>query len=235
MQRSWIFAVVAVLLVLTAIWFLQSGNPKTEYGVKHSEATDTAGRSPASAPRPGVPVVRVTEDNGKDTIKLAFEQKIELQMQRKEDLLNQYRLGPMPPLPGAGTFEMMRLKAVPKAAYEPRMGQLISEKLGFAIFASTQSMYSLSAEHGLPVVANKSNGMLGIVTGTIIVTLKESGLAASIAQSYDLTLKYLDKDLRIAYFTAPANTQLERVVEALQRDGSIESVDLEIVQSRKRL
>jgi len=230
---------VTALVILAAIFLYYKrqattrSTAQTFQDIKKPSSTD-AGRNPASIPAAGVPVIRAEED-GRETIRIAFEQKVELEMQRKEDLLNQYRLGPMPPLPGAGAFEMLKLKAVPKAQYEPRMGQLISEKLGFAIFATTQSAFELTAGTELPVLAKKGNGILGIVTGTIIVTLKENTLAPLLAQTYDLTLKYLDKDLRLAYFTAPANTPLDKVVEALQRDASVENVNLEVVQSRKRL
>ena len=227
----------AVLILFKSKSNKQNDNLMTD--IKTSTATDGESRSPASKTgstvKMGIPVTRVAGE-GRESLRVPIEQRIEDEIQRKEAFLNRYRVVPMEPLPGAATFEMLKLKAVAKDQYDPRLGLLISEKLGFVIYAADDhSPFLLSIDGNLPVVANKSNGMLGIVTGTIVVTLKESSMAQAVAQNYGLTLKYLDKEMRLAYFSAPSKTALDKVVEALQKDVSVEHVNLEIVQSKKRL
>lgn len=136
-----------------------------------------------------------------------------------------------------GRFELLNLRAIPKARYQPDMGTFVTEKLGYTIYSSRRPSAVENDEGSLLVVAKKSNGMLGIVTGTIIVRLKEAALALSLADSYQLRLKYIDDDLRIAYYAANEGTSvsLAQLVELLQKDEAVETVNLEIINSKKRL
>lgn len=132
-------------------------------------------------------------------------------------------------------FDFLRLKAITSENYRSDMGTGVDEKLGYVIFAARDAFGELSEDGTLPVVAKRSNGMLGIVTGTIIVRLRESALAIGIAENYHLTLKYIDDDLKVAYYSGQdSKTSLTNLVEALKHDTAVESVNLEIVNSKKR-
>lgn len=136
-----------------------------------------------------------------------------------------------------GRFELLNLRAITKNRYQRDMGPVVTEKLGYVIYASHRPPEVEDGDGSLLVVAKKSNGMLGIVTGTIIVRLKEAALALSLADSYQLQLKYIDDDLRIAYYSAGEGTRatLAQLVELLSQDEAVETVNLEIVNSKKRL
>lgn len=241
-NRPIVILVAAIIGAAVFILFKSKSTKQNDNlmtALRTSSAVDRGSRAPASKTgtevKVGIPVTKIAGE-GRESLRVPLEQRIEDEIQRKEAFLNRYRVFPMEPLPGATTFEMLKLKAITKDQYEPHMGSLISEKLGFVIYAADDhDPFLLSIDGTLPVVANKSNGMLGIVTGTIVVTLKESSMAQALAQTYDLTLKYLDKEMRLAYFSAPSKTALDKVVEALQKDVSVEHVNLEIVQSKKRM
>ncbi len=155
---------------------------------------------------------------------------------RNESLLNRFRIGRGRPVTvGNERFELLNLRAIPKAQYRADLGEKIGEKLGFVIFASRSPAGAASDDGTFSVVAKKSNGMLGIVTGTIIVRLKESALALTLAETYELTLKYIDDDLRMAYYSTSDKASLNKIVELLSQDNAVETVNLEIINSKKRL
>ncbi len=226
----------AIFLFFKSKWTQDNKFSYTDYKTSSAIAETRVPASETGAHvTAAVPVIRVVGE-GRESLRIAVAQNLEAELQRKEDFLSKYRVGQRDAMPGAATYEMLKLKAIPRGQYDPRLGERITEKLGFVIYAAPSTKpFELAVDGSLPVVAQKSNGMLGIVTGTIVVTLKQSSMAQGLAQSYDLTLKYLDKDMRLAYFSAPDKTALDQVVVALQKDSAVEHVNLEIVQSKKRM
>lgn len=193
--------------------------------VRHQKA----GRKPAAIE------VRFDPRLGRPTMKVAQNHDIEAARQSVKERLARYRIPASALLAGAEAFELMKLKAVPAANYRAEMGELIEEKLGFAIFAGSQGRFDLAADGGLPVVAKKGSGLLGIVTGTLIVTLKDGGAASPLARQHQMDLKFFDPDLKLAYYTAPSTAVLDQLASELEANANVENVTIEIVQSRKRL
>lgn len=217
---------IALIILCAAFW------PKS---TSKETINSPAPRAPAAIPKKLDRILPV-HTGGKAAIRLPppVERSGEAQA-RQESLVERFRIGR-----GRGVsvaderFEVLRLKAIPAAQYRPELGEKIGERMGFAIFASRDASGEFTNDGTFPVVAKKSNGMLGIVTGTIVVRLKESSLALSLADTYEMTLKYIDDDLRIAYYSAAGKTSLTQLVDLLARDTAVESVNLEIVNSKKR-
>lgn len=214
---------VGALLVWLISFFIDFEKPEPQ-----------SDRTPAAAKKVSEPKAAVTPTSrpalsGKQAIRLPAPQPAE---NGHNDFLNRYR--DMTPnrssLPG---YDLMRLRAIPKDRYRADLGPRIDEKFGFAIYAA-QGQTDLMVDEGLPVVAKNTNGLLGIVTGTLIVTLREGALALDLARDYGLKVIYFDEDLRLAYYSAPEKSSLDSVVDTLKRDRLVESVNLEVIQSRKK-
>lgn len=134
---------------------------------------------------------------------------------------------------GEDDYELLSLRAIPKDAYLGSSAGVAFERLGF-VFVDRADATGLRLDGSFPVLSRRSNGMIAVVTGTFIVTLKDFKAAGPVAASYGLGTKFLDESLRTAYFSAPPSAPLDDLVGALKADPSIESVTLEVVQTHKR-
>ncbi len=229
-KRVYTFAAVAGLLLALSFWLWPA------FQSKETINNSPAPRAPAGVPRK-LDQVLPRPQPSRARIRLPEPtESAQAGADRQSDFISRYRVGgPKGGISVAdGRFELLSLRAVPAARYVPDMGHKVSEKLGYVIFASSRPPGTADDE-SLLVVAKKSNGMLGIVTGTIIVRLKEAALALDLANSYKLTLKYIDDDLRLAYYSTTEDTSLAQIVEILKQDDAVETVNLEIVNSKKRL
>jgi hypothetical protein len=232
-----IHIVIFIALLLGLLFLFNSKSSKSE-----PEQTSASSQSPPPkavvkpAPAPA-PEVRVDMDArvGRASMKIVNGPSFAESAQGQTSLIERFRLPSATPLSGAESFEMMKLKAVLESSYRPEMGERIEEKFGFVIFASRQSQFNLTLDGSLPVVAKIGNGVLGIVTGTIIVTLTDSQAAKNVANAHGLNLKFVDLDLKLAYYSAPATAALDQVAAELKANSYVEQVTLEVVQARKRL
>lgn len=134
---------------------------------------------------------------------------------------------------GDEDYELLSLRAVPKDAFSGPASAIAFERLGF-VFVEGGDSSGLRVDGSFPVLSRRSNGMIAVVTGTFIVTLKDFKAAAPVAASYGLATKFLDESIRTVYLSAPPAAPLDELVGALKADPSIESVVLEVVQTHKR-
>lgn len=202
---------------------------------KSSPAVDQPIAAAAAAkPEPAVTVV-INPAIGRESLRIAGDSSTVHSQQKHEDMLTRFRFPNSRPITGAENFELLKLKAIPTRSFAPGMGEKIEDKFGFTIFAAPGPDFNLTTDGSLPVVAKKGSGMLGIVTGTILVTLKDSNLAQGLAQAHSLKLKFVDPDLKLAYFSAPTSAPLDQIVSTLSASEGVEHVTLEVVQARKRL
>lgn len=134
-------------------------------------------------------------------------------------------------------FERMRLIAVPSSEYDRSSGAAVAERMGY-VFIPTSELAPLNRRSGsseFPVVAQSASGLLGVVTGTLVVQLKDLSAVNAVARRHGLKLKYLDQDLQTAYFeSADGAVTLEQLADGLREEVVVAEVRLEIVQSRKR-
>lgn len=153
-----------------------------------------------------------------------------MERDRNREFLRPYRSGTLIDTNGT-SYEVLNLRAVPKDEYRPEMGAVVTEKMNYMMIAGSQG---LTAGVTLPVVARASNGLLGIVTGTFLVKIKDLSDVSPVARTHGLTLKFLDEDTKVAYFSAAPATSLNDVLSALKDDPSVENASLEVIQSQKR-
>jgi hypothetical protein len=132
-----------------------------------------------------------------------------------------------------GVFEVLRLRAISKYSYNSNMGNLVDEKMNLVFFDP-----AIGAKDAMPmtfpVVMKMSNGQLGIISGTLIVTMKNIQEAGTLGQRFGLSLKAQDDTLAMAYFAAPKVDRINDLIADLRLDPSVKSVQAEIVQSWKK-
>lgn len=234
-MNRWIgLAAVIVCLFAYYLWSQDSTSSKTQSS-NRSEAQPSASRETAtvkpSAPKARPPVEILPGQSGKKAVRLrSVSQNIEDESRRRDDLISRYRVNSSIEEP----FDRLRLRAVEKNRFEPSMGAEVGQLLGYVLVEASGPNAPLVTGDSLPVVSSKSNGRLGIVTGTIIVTLRDPERASALESSYGLELKYEDKPSRQAYFAANLGLPLDQLVEALTNDQGVESARLEIVQGKKK-
>lgn len=214
-----------VILIVSVFIFRYFETPLPDYRTERAPAANSIKPSTIAVTNPPPKAI---PSNGKQGIHLPPP----IKEPSHGDFLSRYRdVSPSrASLPG---YDLMRLRAIQKDRYRPGLGTQIDEKFGFVIYAA-DGQSDLMVDDGLPVVAKNTNGILGIVTGTLIVTLREGALALDLAKDYGLKVIYFDEDLRLAYYSAPEKSSLDSVVETLKRDRLVESVNLEVIQSRKK-
>lgn len=153
------------------------------------------------------------------------EQRQVAESQRIRSLGQEFRIG-------NEDYELLSIRALPKAEYGGPASKVLFERLGFVFFDGAQHQ-GLHVDGTFPVVSRKSNGLLGVITGTLIVTLKDFRSGSSIAQSYGLRTKFSDESLNTVYLAAPLSASLSDLAGALKADPSVESVTIEVVQTQK--
>lgn len=84
-----------------------------------------------------------------------------------------------------------------------------------------------------PVVVNSKNSSFGVVTGTIILKLKEIARAQEITDLLDLEVIFVDEATSRLYLKAPENVSLFGLISEIKKNNLIESVELEIIENTK--
>lgn len=84
-----------------------------------------------------------------------------------------------------------------------------------------------------PVVQNVRNHRLGVISGTLVVTLSPNVAAEDFAAARGLRLLHHDRQLGLAYLRVPEGFDLRGDAEALARTGDVVSVETEIIYGNK--
>lgn len=130
------------------------------------------------------------------------------------------------------SFYVLRLRAVLKNLYTPAMGTLIDERATMVVFDPSPS-FSSTLVTTYPVVMKSTNGQLGIVSGTLIVKLKDISHAGHLALRFGLGLKAQDDSLKLAYLVVPRPDQVGAFIKPLREYPGVKWVKAEIIQSWK--
>lgn len=253
MKKRWLYLVVIPLLVVGFLLWKNAGRRSFENESESSgasaqkylnrpvasaapaaPATAVASETPATKPAVMEPTAPDDDSRGRAGIGALKPFNERVQSERRQDFARKYGTGQK--LANAGVdFEVMGLRAVPLSQYDRSSGAAVTERLGYAFIPTDESGSSLVTKNGaMPVVAQASNGTLGIVTGTVIVSLKDLADAAALARDHSLKLKYVDQDLLQAYYESPSSQPLTAVMQTLSQQPAVKAVRLEIVQTRKR-
>ncbi len=134
----------------------------------------------------------------------------------------------------SSNYEILNLRAIPSADYNSGQGDVVLEKFGYVFVKSDDaSIPQMLITDSRPVVAKSSNGMIALVTGTLIVKLKDASAAQMLAQSYGLELKSYDADVMTAYYKVPSGSSVVSATQILAQNSSVSVVQPEIVQAIK--
>lgn len=131
-----------------------------------------------------------------------------------------------------GSFEVLKLRAVRRDEYSPELGPALFERNGRVVFAAENG--DALDGRSLPVVARASNGVLGFLSGVLLVTLNDRSDVDPVARTHGLELKAYDEDLRLATLRVPEGTSILQMMKTLQSDPSVADVKPEVIQSFKR-
>lgn len=254
MKKRWLYLVVIPLLAVGfLLWknagrksFETDGEPSSASAQKYlnrpvaagatTQAASTAPAAEAPTAKPAVMEPTAPDDDSRGRAGIGalkpFNERV--QAERRQDFARKYGTGKT--IANAGVaFEVMGLRAVPLSQYDRGSGTAVTERLGYAFVPSDEADSALVTKTGgMPVVAQSSNGTLGIVTGTVIVNLKDLADAQGLARDHALKLKYVDQDLLQAYYESPSSQPLTAVMQTLSQQPGVKAVRLEIVQTRKR-
>jgi hypothetical protein len=132
-----------------------------------------------------------------------------------------------------GTFELLRLRAISKYSYTSDMGNFVDEKMKLVFFDPAAGA-TASLPMTFPVVVKSSNGQIGIISGTLLVSMRDIQQASDLAQRYGLALKAQDDSLSLAYMGVPRADQVNELMVQIRQEPSVKSVSAEIVQNWKK-
>lgn len=134
---------------------------------------------------------------------------------------------------GQGSFQVLRLRAISKYSYTDEMGTVVDQKMNLVFFDPSESS-AAAKPMTFPVVMKSSNGQLGILSGTLLVAMKDIQQAGLLAQRFGLALKAQDNSLGLAYLGAPRADEVGELISNLRQDPAVKSVEAEIVQNWKK-
>jgi hypothetical protein len=243
MKRFWIGVIAFCVASLVLIYIFigrHSSSPKTETSASSSPQTAIPSQNPPQAP---AAQRRVAQENihprQAQRPSLRQPQAQEKNQHKLAQFLTRYASGSSISLKGS-EYQILNLRAIPKDRYNTSMGPVEFERMNQIFIASSDNSISqMIVGDSQPVLAKKSNGMVSLVTGTLLVTLKNANTsldstAQNLAQIYHLTLlQPVDADLKLAALKASPGSSLVKLFTDLQADPSVASVRIETLQSFK--
>jgi len=135
-------------------------------------------------------------------------------------------------------FQILGARAVPRSEYSASMGEVLFEHNGFVVVALARTagegwqdlMWNNSDR---PVLVNPANGRLAIVTGTLVVKVRDMAAAERLAAQEQLTIVAKDESTKTVYYRPPAGYSLLSGQQRLVKQADVERVEIELYQSRK--
>ncbi|MBX3020213.1 MAG: hypothetical protein KF799_00930 [Bdellovibrionales bacterium] len=253
MNKRFLYIAGLSLLVLL-LWRLNTSRPETKVSEQSSQQPSSQNETAKSAPQVAVPsaaakssptaqpVAPSADFNPRASAIRAFRHK-------QQEAAQSGAAPSVSPvfnsLPKSGVrrinqrpFQILAARAVPRAQYSASMGDILVEQNGFAIVeldpAAGDRWRDLSwNEIDRPVLINSTSGRLAIVTGTLVVKLKEISSADRVASQENLTVAAIDEATRTVYYRAPAGYLMLAGQQRLTQNADVEYVDIELYQARK--
>jgi hypothetical protein len=117
-----------------------------------------------------------------------------------------------------------------------RMGgsNLVETKGSFVVFtASKPSAASLATVNGAttyPAALNPRTGGIGIVPGTLKVSLKDMASASAVAADYGLEVVYVFAHLQTAFYQVKPGQDVVAAVASLVSDARVTSAEVEVIE-----
>ena len=118
------------------------------------------------------------------------------------------------------------LVAIDKNEYKDEMGKAISESGGYIVFKP-----SIDINSNVEVVRNPVNGMLGIVTGMVILVLDEGQDIQKINPSTGYKVSYSAEHLATYYLEPTDGVRVYDLAENLEEIQGVKSVRVEVIEN----
>ena len=136
-----------------------------------------------------------------------------------------------------GRYALADALAVEAEKFDVSMGEQIDEKAGFIVFKPVnKAAGSFSVDDRTrPVVVNQASGAIGIVTGTIVVRLKDFEQAEALARAFGLEEVSSDDTIATVFYKAPNGREIDDLIELLRADERVNRADAEIIQSTRQI
>ena len=135
---------------------------------------------------------------------------------------------------GRSRYQLADVSAIESGSFSASLGEAVETKAGFTVFIpknpSSSDGFKLS-QRQRPVVVNVANGQFGIVTGTLIVKLKDFNELDAVEAAFGLEVVTSDDTIATAYYRAPIGVEVDRLVERIRKDPRVVRADAEIVQA----
>lgn len=126
------------------------------------------------------------------------------------------------------------LIAIPSNEYQASMGPPVKTRTTFTVITKKDKNdphFTIGSSSEMPVVENLNNLQIGIVTGTLIVKLKQDQSAEELAAKYGMELKSTASHLNIAFLSAKAGIDIRSQLIELKKDSMIDTAEMEIIDS----
>ncbi|MGE4131782.1 MAG: hypothetical protein AB7F86_09085 [Bdellovibrionales bacterium] len=127
-------------------------------------------------------------------------------------------------------FESVRMRARPVGGTSGRSPSP-SVIPGFQLYPVNNPTH-LEVSDSYPVVVSRTNGRLGVVTGTILAQIESGPKAEQVAEQHGLGLVHWDPTLHLAFFKAPPAEALQNILREMARDPEVRNLRLEILQGK---
>lgn len=128
--------------------------------------------------------------------------------------------------------------AVESGKFDKSMGEEIEEKAGFTVYKPADKTFVSGfkmEDKTRPVVVNQASGAIGIVTGTIVVRLRDFEEIDAIAKTFGLEVVSSDDTIATAFYRAPKGLEIDDLIDSLRADGRVAHADAEIIQSMRQI
>lgn len=140
-------------------------------------------------------------------------------------------------LPGARAVQSQPQETQQQAVARVGGGQTIESKGNFVVYSTPQqggaSVAQVRGVTTYPTVLNTRTGSIGILPGTIRVTLKDATSAAAIASDMGLTLVGQLAHLQMAVYRAKAGQDVAVAAASLAADSRVLSAEVEVLENIK--
>jgi len=126
------------------------------------------------------------------------------------------------------------LIAIPSDDYQASMGPAVTKRTTFTVITKKDKNdphFAIGSSSEMPVVENLNNLQIGIVTGTLVIKLKQDQSAEELASKYGMELKSTVPHLNVAFLTAKPGIDIRSQLVELKKDSMIDTAEIEILDS----
>jgi hypothetical protein len=133
---------------------------------------------------------------------------------------------------------VLAARAIPRTFYQGPEDAVLAQVSGFVILpdepATVPPQDVMIGETQRPVLWNQNKRRAEIVSGTLIVTLKNFASAPTIGRRYGLSILMADENIKTVYYKMPSGFSVFAGERALRVDPEIDRVEIELIHGGVR-